>query len=136
MRVLRRSDVLVHLGSFFEWGPAQSCCDTSGFQIGANCNIFPQDSRSGKNLFADTKGANDKESRHLKRRGATFFLKYKMLFWGYNVPRKWCSFLGYKKLFGDTQNFWEIQETLVGIQETFLGKMFFRNTKCFCIRTL
>ena len=33
---------------------AEHFCDNSWVQIGANCKIVPQDSRSGRNWFADT----------------------------------------------------------------------------------
>ena len=33
---------------------AEHFCDSSWVQIGANCKIVPQDSRSGRNWFADT----------------------------------------------------------------------------------
>ena len=37
---------------------AEPFCEKSWFQMGVNCKIFPQDSSSGRNWFADTKGAD------------------------------------------------------------------------------
>ena len=75
--------------------------------------------------------------------GATF-LEYKMLFWGYNIPRRWCLFLdaknflgGYKNFFRDTKNFfWDTffwdTKTFSGIQNAFREtKCFFQDTKFF-----
>ena len=42
---------------------AEPFCEKSWFQIGVNCKIFPQDSSSGRNWFADTKGADRAEQR-------------------------------------------------------------------------
>ena len=55
------------------------------------------------------------------------FLVYKMLFGGYNVPRRWC-------FFWDTRNFFRgYKKTFLGIQNAFFGKHnpFFRETKVF-----
>ena len=86
--------------------------------------------------------------------GVPLFLGCKVLFLGYNVPRRWCLFWdtknfffgiqnlfgGYKIFFWDTKNFfWDtknflgIQKTFFGIQKTFLGiqKTFFGIHKIF-----
>ena len=49
-----------------------------------------------------------------------------MLFLGFNVPRRWCSFwdkifLGHKNFFWDANFFLGIQETFFGIHNVFLG---------------
>ena len=81
-------------------------------------------------------------SKNVPRRGVPLFLVYKMLFLGYNIPRRWCLFwdtknffLGYKiffwnaknffwdtkNFFGDTQTFGGIQKTFFWIQNAFFG---------------
>ena len=42
---------------------AEPFCEKSWFQIGVNCKIWPQDSSSRRNWFADTKRANRAEQR-------------------------------------------------------------------------
>ena len=59
---------------------AEHFCGTSWFQIGANSEIFPQDSSSGWNWFADTKGAIRAERRQQLLRKTSRQLNFKPSF--------------------------------------------------------
>ena len=57
-------------------------------------------------------------------RGVPLFLVYKMLFLGYNVPRRWCLFWDSKNLFWDTKTFLGNTKKKFGDTETFFWTKF------------